>query len=150
MHLGVAVDEAIQLLLLSVSIRNAFPCEDARQGHKEITELAQKQPCDSRDAARIQLRDNCQAPSQFPASLAIALAAVCTLRQYWSAFCRLPLLRVTIKQGSTKSDRQDRDTRERTMTMLSHRTLRAPYQLTARHRTSRPRHLHPAAMATID
>jgi hypothetical protein len=114
MHLGVAVDEAIQLLLLSVSIRNAFPCEDARQGHKEITELAQKQPCDSRDAARIQLRDNCQALSQFPASLAIALAAVCTLRQYWSAFCRLPLLRVTIKQGSTKSDRQDRDTRERT------------------------------------
>jgi hypothetical protein len=55
--------EAVQLPPYLPAYETRLHVKDARQGPKEITELAQKQPCDSRHAAHIQLRKHCQVPS---------------------------------------------------------------------------------------
>jgi hypothetical protein len=55
--------EAVQRPPYLPAYETRLHVKDARLGPREITELAQKQPCDSRHAAHIQLRKHCQVPS---------------------------------------------------------------------------------------
>jgi hypothetical protein len=55
--------EAVQRPQYLPAYETRLHVKDARLGPREITELAQKQPCDSRHAAHIQLRKHCQVPS---------------------------------------------------------------------------------------